>query len=50
MERHVRRLLRMDLPAGTCIVGFADDALVVCTADGVRIQELRISDSLWRVG
>ena len=40
--------LRMDLPAGTSIVGFADDALVVCTADDVRILELRINESLWR--
>ena len=35
--------LRMDLLAGTSIVGFADDALVVCTADDVRILELRIN-------
>ena len=33
--------LRMDLPGGTSIIGFADDALVVCTADDVRIVELR---------
>ena len=38
--------LRMDLPAGTSIVGFADDALVVCTAEDVRILELRINESL----
>ena len=40
--------LRMNLPAGTSIVRFADDALVVCTADDVRILELRINESLWR--
>ena len=40
--------LRMDLPAGTNIIGFADDALVVCAADDVRILELRINESLWR--
>ena len=40
--------MRMDLPAGTCIVGFADDALVVCSADDVGILELRINESLWR--
>ena len=40
--------LRMDLPAGTSIIGFADDALVVCAADLVKILELRINDSLWR--
>ena len=40
--------LRMDLPAGTSIIGFADDALVVCAADGVGILELRINESLWR--
>ena len=40
--------LRMDLPAGTSIIGFADDALVVCAADNVGILELRINDSLWR--
>ena len=38
--------LRMDLPAGTSIVGFADDKLVVCAADDVRILELRINESL----
>ena len=40
--------LRMDLPAGTSIIGLADDALVVRTADDVGILELRINDSLWR--
>ena len=39
--------LRMDLPSGTSIIGFADDALVVCAADNVGILELRINDSLW---
>ena len=39
--------LRMDLPAGTSIIGFADDALVVCDADDIKILELRINDSLW---
>ena len=38
----------MDLPAGTSIIGFADDALVVCAVDDVKILELRINDSLWR--
>ena len=38
----------MNLPAGTSIIGFADDALVVCAADDVRILELRINESLWR--
>ena len=40
--------LRMDLPGGTSIVGFADDALIVCTVDDVRILELRINEILWR--
>ena len=40
--------LRMYLPAGTSIIGFADDTLVVCTVDDVRILELRINESLWR--
>ena len=40
--------LRMDLPAGTSIIGSADDALVVCAADDVEILELRINNSLWR--
>ena len=39
--------LRMDLPARTSIIGFADDAIVVCAADNVGILELRINDSLW---
>ena len=38
--------LRMGLPAGTSIIGFADDALVVCAADNVGILELRINDTL----
>ena len=29
--------LRMDLPVGTIIIGFADDALVICVADEVRM-------------
>ena len=40
--------LRMDLPTGTSIVGFAVDALVLCDADDVGILELRINESLWR--
>ena len=40
--------LRMDLPAGTSIIGFADDALVVCAVGDFEILELRINDSLWR--
>ena len=39
--------LRMDLPAGTSVISFADDALV-CAADDIRILELRINKSLWR--
>ena len=38
----------MDLPAGTSIIGFADDALVVCATDDVGILQLRINESLWR--
>ena len=38
--------LRMDLPAGTSIISFSDDALVVCAAKDVRILELRINESL----
>ena len=40
--------LRLDLPAGTSIIGFADDALVVCAAEDVKILELRMNESLWR--
>ena len=40
--------LLMDLPAGTSIIGFADDALVVCAADDVGILELNINESLRR--
>ena len=40
--------LGLDLPAGTSIIGFADDALVVCAAEDFRNLELRISESLWR--
>ena len=38
--------LRMDLPAGTIIIGFADSAIVVRVFEDVRILELRISKSL----
>ena len=41
-------VLRMDLPSGTSIIGFVDDALFVCATDDVRILELRINESLWR--
>ena len=37
---------RMDLPAETSIIGFADDAFVVCATDDVGILELRINESL----
>ena len=40
--------LRLDQRAGASIIGFADDALVVCAAEDVRILELRINKSLWR--
>ena len=40
--------LHLDLPAGTSIIGFADDALVVCATEDVIILELRINESLWR--
>ena len=38
----------MDLPAGTSVIGFANDALVVCAPDDVKILKLRINESLWR--
>ena len=34
--------LRLELPAGTSIISFADDALVVCVAEHVGMIELRI--------
>ena len=40
--------LSIDLPAGTSIIGSADDALVVFAADNDGILELRINDTLWR--
>ena len=40
--------LRLDLPAGTSIIGLADDVLVVCVAEDGRVLELRINKSLWR--
>ena len=39
--------LRLDLPAGTSIIDFANDALV-CAAEDVRILEVRINESLWQ--
>ena len=41
--------LRLDLPAGTSIIGFADNALVVCAAEDVRILELRINENKYQV-
>ena len=41
--------LCLDLPTGTSIIGFADNALVACAAEDVRILELKINESLWRV-
>ena len=38
----------MDLPAGTSIISFVDDAIVVCAANNVGILQLRINDSQWR--
>ena len=49
MESMYDDFLRMDLLASMKIVGFADDALIVCAADDIRILELRINKSLWRV-
>ena len=40
--------LRMILPAGTSVIGFADDALIMCAAEDFGILELRINESLWR--
>ena len=40
--------LSLELSAGMSIVGFADDALVVCAAEDVGIFELRINESLRR--
>ena len=40
--------LRMDLPTGTSIIGFAHDALVVCAADDLGILELKINENLRR--
>ena len=46
--------LRLDLPAGTSIIGFADDALVVCTAEDVRIvlgeHEVELKTSIKYLG
>ena len=40
--------LPLELPIGTSIIGFADDGLVVCAAEDVKILELRIIESLCR--
>ena len=40
--------LPMDLPAETSVIGFAEDALVMCTAKVVGILAFRINESLWR--
>ena len=38
----------MDLSAGTSVIGFVDDALLVCAAEDVGILELRVNESLRR--
>ena len=38
----------MELSAGTSVIGFTDDALVVCAAEDVGILELGTNESLWR--
>ena len=48
IEAMLRKKVPDYLSAGTSIIGFADNALVVCAADDVKILELRINDSLWR--
>ena len=48
VERHIYDdFLRMDLPAGTSVIDFADEALVLCAIQGVGILELRINEFLW---
>ena len=41
--------LRIYLPVGRSIFGFTDNVLVVCAAEDVGNQGLRINQSLWRV-
>ena len=48
-ERQMVSQRRYDMWCGTSIIGFADDALVVCAAEDVRIVEPRINGSLWRI-
>ena len=38
--------LHLELPTGMSIIGFADDALIVCAAEDVRMLELKINESL----
>ena len=40
LGKPVRLSERQVLPSGTSIISFADDTLVVCAADNVRILEL----------
>ena len=40
--------LRMDLPAGTSIIGITDDALIVCATQDVETLELSINESMWQ--
>ena len=47
LERHVRRFPAHGPTSWTSIIGFADDALVMCAADDVKILELRINDNVW---
>ena len=46
LRRWCRR--RFQLLSRTSIIGFADDALVVCAVDDIKILELKINQSLWR--
>lgn len=43
-------LLRLDLPEGTTIIGFADDVGIVVEARNTKLLELRTNDALRKVG
>lgn len=43
-------LLKMRMPTGVVVIGFADDAIIVIIGDNIHILRIRIEESLRRVG
>ena len=49
VERNVYDFVRIDVTVRTQIIGFVEEALVVCVTEDVETLELRINESLQQV-